>query len=201
MDLILAAARKEPVIRRAMPSSMLDELQRLWREREAFLDALDRLPRTLCHRDLVPANLFACATTDRQERLVAVDWAFVGIGPVGEDLPPLVLVPASSAASTIGPAELDEPIFGEYLEGLRDAGWHGKEQLPRLGFTASAALRYGCLTPAVILLHALDPALREAMEERGAQSSITFLEREAAMISLVLGPADEARNLAKDIAV
>jgi hypothetical protein len=194
MERVLSAARQEPLIRRALPSSMMDELERLWREREAFLDVLDRLPRTLCHRDLVPANLFACVTPSGQERLVAVDWAFVGIGPVGEDLAPLVLVPAPCAAGQLGPEELDELVFRVYVQGLRDAGWRGDERKARLGYTASAALRYGCLTAAVTLLHALDPTLREAMEARGGESVGGLLEREAERLSFVLGLAEEARG-------
>ena len=198
MERILLAAGKEPLIRGAVTSRIMDDLQRLWQEREVFLNALDRLPRTICHRDLVPTNLLTRVTTDGHVKSVAVDWAFVGIGPVGEDLPPLVLVPPPSETGTIGPEQLDEPLFTEYVQGLMDAGWRGQEQLARLGYIASAALRYGCLTPAIILLHALDPTLREAMEGRHGRPIDALLEREAQRFSFALGLADQGRNLIAD---
>ena len=34
-------------------------------------------------------------------------------------------------------------MFNGYLNGLRDAGWHGDARLVRLGYTAACALRWG----------------------------------------------------------
>ena len=54
----------------------------LWSERAAHLDALDELPQVPQHGDPVPTNLRGMAGED----VVAVDWATLGIGPVGADL-------------------------------------------------------------------------------------------------------------------
>jgi thiamine kinase-like enzyme len=57
----------------------------VWDERETFLSWIERAPRTVCHLDLWPRNVF-----DDDGATVLIDWAFVGIGAVGEDVGNLV---------------------------------------------------------------------------------------------------------------
>ncbi|MGZ4382822.1 MAG: hypothetical protein ACXVZN_09485 [Gaiellaceae bacterium] len=117
----------------------------LWAAREPLLDALDRVPRTLCHLDFWPRNLF-----DDGGATVAVDWAFVGIGAVGEDAGNLV--PDSVFDGFLPPerlGELHDLVWSEYLAGLREAGWPGEERDARLGFCVGAALKYVWVRPRV----------------------------------------------------
>ena len=86
-----AAVRELPRFRRHLlvqyvhPPEVLDRLLRMWAHRQRLLDALDRLPQVFGHNDAFRRNLFL-----RSERLLAVDWAFLGPGPVGAELAPLV---------------------------------------------------------------------------------------------------------------
>ena len=73
-------------MRRVYPPDLIDSLLRMWAQRKQFLDALDRLPETLCHFDAFRRNLFARRTPDGLGRTVVIDWAFVGIGAVGQDI-------------------------------------------------------------------------------------------------------------------
>ena len=63
---------------------------RLWRERASFLAALDRLPRSLCHHDAFRRNLLARGGPGGQAQTVAIDWAIMGTGAVGEEIAALV---------------------------------------------------------------------------------------------------------------
>jgi hypothetical protein len=79
-----------PLLRQLYPPPIIVELRRLWEERERFLAALDRLPRTFCHHDAFRRNLLHRVGPEGEE-LVAVDWAYAGHGAVGEEVVPLVV--------------------------------------------------------------------------------------------------------------
>ena len=152
-----------PLVRRWLQGDASSKLFRRWEERDLYLDALDRLPQTLCHLDVFRRNLFARKTADGGDQTVAVDWAFAGRAAIGEELVPLIL--GSLGFFEVGLEEaqaLDEIVFEGYLEGLRDAGWRGDPRQVRLGYAAAACLRYRCAgelprAMAVILDESLHP--------------------------------------------
>jgi hypothetical protein len=63
-------------------TTVADVAEHFWRHRESFLDALRSLPRVAQHGDPVPSNLPGRVGDD----VVAVDWATLGLGPVGADV-------------------------------------------------------------------------------------------------------------------
>mgnify|MGYP001105168131 CR=1 FL=1 len=132
-----------PLVRRWLPGDASDRLFCLWEERDLFLDALDRLPQTLCHLDVFRRNTFARKTLDGDDyQTVAVDWAFAGRGAIGEELVPLVLASVAFREVDLAQAQaLEDIVFEGYLEGLHQAGWRGDPRQVRLGYTA-ASLRY-----------------------------------------------------------
>lgn len=110
-------------------------------EHQRLLACLEQLPQCLCHHDAFRRNLMIRRTAAGAEQTVAIDWAAVGPGAVGEEIASMVGL--SLYFLEIDAAEiphLDETVFVGYLEGLRDAGWHGDEGLVRLGYTAAAGL-------------------------------------------------------------
>jgi hypothetical protein len=100
---------------------------------DRHLTALDRLPQTLCHRDVWPTNLM----WPEHSRDVLIDWGMTGVGAVGEDL----VQPTWWAAKN----GLIIDLVHSYLMGLRDAGWSGDETLVRYGWAASFAVRMSVL--------------------------------------------------------
>ncbi len=186
--------RGHPYVLRQWPGDVADRTLRLFAERRTLLDALDRLPRTFCHKDAFRRNLLARLREDGQEETVAVDWAFVGIGVLGEELAPMVA--ASAQFFEVEPEhlrELDGTVFDGYLAGLRDAGWTGDARLPRFGYSAASALRYGL--DAAGLLVAGDEGFR-AVWERGTEHLFEeILDRRAELQRYLLDLADEARDL------
>jgi hypothetical protein len=139
---LLRESLHHALVRRAFPPDKVDALLRRWEQREEFLDALDGLPQTLCHFDAFRRNLFARTDAQGRAETVAVDWAMVGLGAIGEELRSLV-------GSTLAWREvdlrqwkdLDRIAFEGYLEGLQDTGWRGDPRHVRFGKTAKYAMR------------------------------------------------------------
>lgn len=138
----LETYRRHEAIRRWLNDEVMIRAARLWDDRHVFLDALDRLPQTLCHYDAFRRNLLIRYRPDGSAQTVAVDWSFLGPGPLGAELAALFWVSYVFAeAKADQTQELDACLFENYLDGLRAAGWQGDPRLPRLGYTAAMGLR------------------------------------------------------------
>lgn len=186
---------EHPLARRAFPIPVRDKLLALWAERSVLLDVLGRLPQTFCHGDANRSNLFARDEPNGLAQTVAVDWEFAGAGAIGGEIAQLV---ASSLLrmkiKALDRARLDEIVFAGYVEGLRDAGWWGDPRIARLGYAASAALRWG-----IPGLFGLAYAL---VEEKHAEAELKFgfpieelMEQWGNVVYYLLDLADEARDL------
>jgi hypothetical protein len=139
----LAALRGHPLVRAGWPDGLDEAVLRFWEEdRPRFLDALDRLPQTLQHGDPAAPNLFARPVPGgRGEETVAIDWAWLSVTAVGEDLACLMnYLPGRAAGGD--PDPFARRLVAAYEAGLRDAGWRGDPRLVRLGYALSTALRY-----------------------------------------------------------
>ena len=86
-------------------------------------------------------NLIAATDQSHQDITFAVDWAVLGTGVIGEEIATTFSVTLQFLdCDAQDAAQLDKFIYEGYLAGLRDAGWSGKSELVRFGFTATAAL-------------------------------------------------------------
>ena len=63
-------------------TTVADVADRLWTRRGHYLTALSELPQVPQHGDPTPGNLIAHDI----DRVIAIDWATLGTGPVGADL-------------------------------------------------------------------------------------------------------------------
>ena len=86
---ILPTVPDHPVAGQIFTPDVIDDVIGLWNQRQKLYEALDQLPRTLCHNDLFPRNLFV-GGPDHPNCSVAIDWAFCGPAPVGQELSTLV---------------------------------------------------------------------------------------------------------------
>jgi thiamine kinase-like enzyme len=168
---------------------------RLHAERERFLAVMESLPRTLCHLDVWPHNMFARDDV----RTALVDWAFVGDGALGEDVGNLI---PDSVFDLFQPAdrltELDELVYGSYVEGVRAAGWSGDERLVRLAVCASA-VKYDWLVPLM-----LGQATAEEHADYGGVGAVSSARRyreRGATFAFLAEWAEEARELAHVLGV
>jgi hypothetical protein len=180
-----AAAWRQPLVAAAFPRPPIERAWAMRRDQPRFLDALERLPRTLCHLDLHPANLF-----DDDGTTVAIDWSFVGIGAIGEDAGNLV---ADAVLDFhVDAARIDElytSVATGYEQGLRDGGWDGPSASVRLGLAATIAAKYAWILPA--LLRAVADG-RELLNRRPIEEAIRSW---APTVDFLLDRADEARDL------
>jgi len=191
----LAAPDGPPLVQRCFPPPIVAEVRRLWDERDPLLAALDRLPRTLCHHDAFRRNLMLRRRSDG-DTLLAIDWSYVGIGAVGEELGPLVLASLLFFETAAGaPRDLDATCFAGYVAGLRAAGWAGDVRLVRLGFTAAAALRYIVGTLRLILPVLADPALHPVAAGIFGQPLANVVDAWVELWPFQVGLAEEARAL------
>jgi hypothetical protein len=135
---LLQRSLDKPWVRYAYPEDKLHELVWIWEERKVFYHILESLPQVLCHRDVFGRNLMR-----HHAHTILIDWAYVGIGALGEELTPLVQATYLwREAGTGAYRELEAGVLHGYIEGLRQAGWQGDAALVRRGYAASSALRY-----------------------------------------------------------
>lgn len=185
-----------PLALEVFPVPVEGRLMRLWAERDRLLGALERLPQVLCHLDAHRANLMLREAADGTAQPVAVDWAFVGAAGLGEELAPLIVGSVMGGHVAVAElAELERVALAGYVAGLRDAGWAGDERLVRLGYTASAALRYGFMATADVLRSTFDAAQAGNAERAQGRAFADILADRAALVYLLLERADEALAL------
>ncbi len=151
-------------------TTLADVADHLWRHRAAHLDALDAAPQVLQHGDPTPANLRGRDGED----VLAIDWSFLGTGPVGHDL----------GLWALAAREDFEPLLAAYADGLAD---------PALAAAAAAGAR---VTAVYTSLSRLDWALRRVADGEGALAGkyshpsvapyVHSMQRQAAQIEALL---------------
>jgi hypothetical protein len=73
-----ALREEDPLVQRGWSDELAQEFQRIWQERDRFVQALAHLPRTLQHGDAGRKNLFARRCASGTLETVAVDWGSTG---------------------------------------------------------------------------------------------------------------------------
>jgi len=184
------------LLRSTFPRPIADNVLQLWGRHETLLTVLAQLPQAFCHMDAYRPNLFIRHdSTKGNDQTVAIDWVFAGIGGLGEEIANLF---AASLIwfeyDAVDASRLDQAIFAGYLDGLREAGWHGNPQLARLGYTAACALRWGLV--GLWWLPALsDPGKQADFEKRWGHPMPELVLQWAQTTYCVLGFAEEAYQL------
>ena len=126
-----------------------DNVRSIWSWFQGFnkqvennLSSLERLPRVLAHQDLSQMNMLIVKNDFETDRLVLIDWQFMSISGVGEDLAKMFGV--NMSLGIIPPERygaFQNSLFNAYIAGLKDMGWQGDEALARYGYCLGTALR------------------------------------------------------------
>ncbi len=184
-----------PLAQHFYPPEIAQAYIQLWQKRERLLTTLEHLPQTLCHRDAFQRNLFAHRGQDGKEQTVAIDWADVGIGAIGEELVSFVISDVAFYDRNVEELPmLDQSAFDGYLSGLRAAGWQGPDHLVRLGYAASAPLRYG-IGMIQLLPSLLDETQREYWEKAIGHPLEEFADHDVPIHHFLIALANEAQEL------
>lgn len=131
-----------PLVLRRYPEPDQNPFLQLLLKQERFLGKLDSLPKALSHGDTYPTNFMSRIDARGREQTVALDWALLGLQPVGYDLGQFVFGAISSLKSVEREETIDS-LFEAYVHGLRDEGVNLDAESLRYSFTVSAALRVG----------------------------------------------------------
>jgi hypothetical protein len=103
-----------PIARGVFPSGTASPVAQLLGQAAGRLPTLAVEPVTFCHRDTGLDNILLRRDSDK---IVLIDWALAGSGPLGEDLGVLFASAARQAATD--PIALCRSLLEPYLTGLR----------------------------------------------------------------------------------
>jgi hypothetical protein len=158
-------------------------LQQLWREKEKMMAKLASLPKTFCHLDAYRSNFFWQGDT-----LTLIDWAFTGVGAVGEELAAFIGGTLLLGHVPVAEAEqLETVALKGYLAGLQEAGWDGDADQVWLAYQCSMPLRYALMAFANILQTALDPNFNpEHWEQKEGRPVAELLQQRADLTHFLL---------------
>lgn len=189
-----------PLVRQAFPDSVAERLRRLQAQREDFLAVLERQPQTLCHLDAFPGNLLVRHDTSGAEQTVALDWAFMGIAAVGEEVGHLVawsLLLGEVAATEA--EQLRAVVLRGYREGLHEAGWPGNEvelmHAVERGAAVAAALRWALSAANRVVRAAVAERSRTALERNTGRSCEEDMALNVGLTVFLLDWLDESHAL------
>ena len=134
---------RHPGVRSLVPVERAEGFRALWADRGRHLEVVDTFPRTLCQLDFHPRNVF-----DVRGETVVIDWAFAGVGAVGEDVGTLLVnaVADFHLAPDQLPDLLDTLVDG-YATGLAEGGCALPVEAVRRAVAAGATAKYGWLVP------------------------------------------------------
>jgi hypothetical protein len=190
---------RHPRVQHLLGAAIASRTARLLDDQARFVHVLSELPQTLCHHESSLANLFAVRRLNGQLETVAVDWEQVGPASIGADISTLVFGTMRRCEYDAARAtELDEAVFTSYLTGLRDAGWNGRADDVRLGFTAAIGLRWSFLASALAELVEGAPQLQRPSQGWHV-SAEALVAQWVRLCAFLLDRADEARRLVGDM--
>jgi hypothetical protein len=165
----------------------VDQLRQLWAGREQRLAALTAGPQSVSHLDAYRSNMFW-----QGDDLTLIDWAFVGLAAVGEELAAFVgatllldHLPMSEAT------RLEAVAIDGYLAGLSDAGWSGDPTQVTRVYRHAMPLRYGLISFASILRTAVDPQFVANWERKTGLPLEEILRQRSAFIRFLLAVDSE----------
>jgi len=139
-----------------LDSLLVRRFSEVIKDRNGFLNALERIPTCLCHGDADRRNLKFRVKGNDDEELVAFDWALAGLSVLGDDVHRLIHSAVMFKVDSENLKELEQLAYSSYINNLSDAGWKDDDRVVRLGFTTSSVVQ-----SFIVILAGLMSRLRE----------------------------------------
>lgn len=193
---------KHPYTRLAFSEGTQQRLQTLMENTDLFCNLLEQLPQTISHQDTHWTNLFATHDANGRETTAVIDWSFLGLAAVGEDLGTQIagnlanLFIDSAQAKIYYQAALDA-----YLDGLRETGWQGEKKSVQFASAATAFLRYATFELIMLrwMIMAKEKGEASWIDEMAQKQGLSVeetLQRWGRAITFLFDLGEEARDLA-----
>ncbi len=152
-----------PLMRNRYPPESENSFKQMLMESDKFLDQLEQLPQTFNHGDTYPTNFMSQKDENGNDQTIALDWALMGLQPIGDDLSQFVFG-VMEKLSNIDRNEILEKLLKEYQRGLQESGLKINPLLVRFGFCTTAAIRVGLFQ--VYLINESIKTINELPEEK-----------------------------------
>ncbi|WP_143593543.1 phosphotransferase [Synechococcus sp. 1G10] len=164
----------------------LQNVLQLLEEAGSLIEQYHLMPQTFCHHDTHRLNLIIQKKTKPFARIVAVDWALAGPGPVGADAADLVSGSLLNFCFDMQQAEfLELQVMTRYLDGLYSTQWQGDPKKVEAGYLLQTVLRFEALVP-VWLAHWLSKKETEATQRRFNLTEQQIAETWVALLDFVI---------------
>jgi hypothetical protein len=195
-------AWQSPITQRGFDDKQKSRVLQLLMEKEHFFEANDRLPQVLCHYDASRRNfMWSRSLQTGEEELIGIDWAFTGIGALGNDLGGLIGTSMFFFEYSPTDAEsLEAAILEGYLAGLNDIGVKIDARLVRLGYLISLSLWMGATLPGWSALM-LSPDSEFNVQAMYGRQAKEVLAGWVQLHEFCLDRADVARSLMRQISL
>ncbi len=153
--------REREIVQKFLPDELMVDYAQYWEMRHQFLDAIARLPKCFCHQDAFQRNLFLRKKESGEIEISGIDWTYMGIATIGQELAPLVgMAIFEGDVSPVKISSFIDRILVCYLEGIREVGGNVDEDQVRFCLLATWLYRYalGALSELLpFLLDGVDP--------------------------------------------
>jgi hypothetical protein len=145
-----------------LPTDARRRIPDLVRRVDTLAAILRDLPPTLAHQDAFSRNVVA-----RDGEHLLIDWAFVGIAPVGAEIAGTLAITAMHGDVSTGDiTELEDVLLREYRAGLADAGLPMAAEDLLVAYSIAVTLRFARFVTEVQSVMHTDPSLPGAVAGR-----------------------------------
>ena len=130
------------MLRELTAEPVAGQISNIWAHRQMLLATLDALPQANCHQDVTAGNVAVREGAGRPIYYL-LDWATAGMSALGAELGPLIVGSSILMHWNIETANLVlGPCIDAYRRGLLSNGVNVDADTLKLGFMASASVRY-----------------------------------------------------------
>jgi hypothetical protein len=162
---------------------LIPAIRAMWERRHEIFAYFATLPTTSCHNDFWSPNLFH-STTPRGPETVAVDLAYVGLGPLGHDAANLVGDAIIDSFVSLADAEpLWEAVSRQYKRGLSTVCERALVDEASRVMELTVALKFAWLIPATFQIAGTPEGIAWVTQHHGNAS--TFFRRRSATLRFI----------------